>query len=112
MTGGVAFLLDELLNNLSDNVNDENVSLSAVTTSDVTWLAEALERHHAETGSALAACLLNDWAGGRQPGTELNVEITGGASQLDRRQCLIQTLIKFKVEEIYVSCRSQSIHLK
>jgi len=46
---------------LGDNLNDEMVSLSAVTTSDVTWLAEALARHHAETGSALAACLLYEW---------------------------------------------------
>ena len=46
---------------LGDNLNDEMVSLSAVTTSDVTWLAEALARHHAETGSALAARLLDEW---------------------------------------------------
>ena len=46
---------------LGDNLNAEMVSLSAVTTSDVTWLAEALARHHAETGSALAARLLYEW---------------------------------------------------
>ena len=46
---------------LGDNLNAEMVSLSAVTTSDVTGLAEALARHHAETGSALAARLLYEW---------------------------------------------------
>ncbi len=50
---------------LGDNLNDEMVSLSAVTTSDVTWLAEALARHHAETGSALPRVCST--SGGRQP---------------------------------------------
>lgn len=54
MSGGVAFVLDEP----GANLNDAMVSLSAVTSEDVAWLAEALERHHAATGSALAARLL------------------------------------------------------
>ena len=37
------------------------VSLNAVTSEDITWLAAALERHHAATRSALAARLLEDW---------------------------------------------------
>ena len=57
MSGGVAFVLDEL----GHNLNDEMVSLSAVTTSDVTWLAEALARHQVATGSALAARLVDEW---------------------------------------------------
>ena len=57
MSGGVAFVLDEP----GANLNDEMVSLSAVTGSDAAWLAEALERHHAATGSALAARLLDEW---------------------------------------------------
>jgi glutamate synthase (NADPH/NADH) large chain len=57
MSGGVAFVLDEL----GANLNDTMVSLSAVTSEDVGWLFEALERHHAATGSALAARLLDEW---------------------------------------------------
>ncbi len=57
MSGGVAFVLEEL----GAYLNDEMISMSAVTTSDVAWLAETLERHHAATGSALAARLLDEW---------------------------------------------------
>ena len=57
MSGGVAFVLDEL----GASLNDTMVSLSAVTTSDVAWLAVALELHHAATGSALAARLVDEW---------------------------------------------------
>jgi glutamate synthase (ferredoxin) len=60
MSGGVAFVLDGL-DALQAKLNDDMVSMSSLSTSDVEWLAEALERHLAATGSAVAARLLDEW---------------------------------------------------
>jgi glutamate synthase (NADPH/NADH) large chain len=58
MSGGIAYVLDlpEI------RVNAEMVDLEPVdSTDDARFLREVVERHHAETGSAVAARLLADW---------------------------------------------------
>ncbi|GHJ44894.1 glutamate synthase [Catellatospora sp. TT07R-123] len=59
MSGGAAFLLD--LDPML--VNRELVDLGPVSDVDAEALYELVERHHAETGSAVAEKLLADWAG-------------------------------------------------
>jgi glutamate synthase (NADPH) large chain len=61
MSGGIAYVLDlpEI------RVNMEMVDLDQVEEEDVKFLREVVERHHAETGSAVAARLLADWDPGR-----------------------------------------------
>jgi len=61
MSGGVAYVLDlpEI------RVNIEMVDLDQVEEDDVKFLREVVERHHAETGSAVAVRLLADWDPGR-----------------------------------------------
>ena len=61
MSGGIAYVLDlpEI------RVNMEMVDLDQVEEDDVKFLREVVERHHAETGSAVAARLLADWDPGR-----------------------------------------------
>jgi glutamate synthase (NADPH/NADH) large chain len=61
MSGGIAFVLDlpEI------RVNMEMVDLDQVAEDDAKFVREAVERHHAETGSAVAARLLADWDPGR-----------------------------------------------
>ena len=55
MSGGVAYVLD-----LDEGrVNHEMVELSPV--SDVDGLHDVVRRHHEETGSTVAAALLQDW---------------------------------------------------
>ncbi|SFO07434.1 glutamate synthase (NADPH/NADH) large chain [Pseudonocardia ammonioxydans] len=57
MSGGVAYLLDR-----DDNrVNTEMVDLDALSDEDRAILRDHVERHHAETGSAVAHALLTDW---------------------------------------------------
>ena len=62
MSGGIAYVLDlpEI------RVNMEMVDLDRVDPEeDAKFLREVVERHHAETGSAVAARLLTDWDPGR-----------------------------------------------
>jgi len=61
MSGGIAYVLDlpEI------RVNMEMVDLDPVEEPDAKFVREVVERHHAETGSAVAARLLADWDPGR-----------------------------------------------
>jgi glutamate synthase (NADPH/NADH) large chain len=61
MSGGTAYVLD--LPQI--RVNMEMVDLDPVAEDDAKFLREVVERHHAETGSAVAARLLADWDPGR-----------------------------------------------
>jgi glutamate synthase (NADPH/NADH) large chain len=61
MSGGTAYVLD--LPRI--RVNMEMVDLDPVAEDDAKFLREVVERHHAETGSAVAARLLADWDPGR-----------------------------------------------
>jgi glutamate synthase (NADPH/NADH) large chain len=61
MSGGVAYVLDLPL----IRVNMEMVDLDQVEEDDAKFVREVVERHHAETGSAVAARLLADWDPGR-----------------------------------------------
>ncbi|MGQ0479618.1 MAG: glutamate synthase large subunit [Pseudonocardia sp.] len=57
MSGGVAYLLD-----LDPRrINPEMVDLDPLADEDLEFLADAVTRHHAETGSAVAHALLADW---------------------------------------------------
>ncbi|HZA18621.1 MAG TPA: glutamate synthase large subunit [Pseudonocardiaceae bacterium] len=57
MSGGIAYVLDLAVH----RVNQEMVDLDSLTDEDRAFLAEAVARHHAETGSAVAHALLADW---------------------------------------------------
>ncbi|MFC4460408.1 glutamate synthase large subunit [Pseudonocardia nematodicida] len=57
MSGGVAYLLD--LD--AKRVNPEMVDLDPLTDEDRSIIRDLVERHHAETGSAVAHALLADW---------------------------------------------------
>ncbi|ANY09758.1 glutamate synthase large subunit [Pseudonocardia sp. HH130630-07] len=57
MSGGVAYVLD--LNR--NRVNPEMVDIDPLGEEDRAVLRERIERHHAETGSAVAHALLLDW---------------------------------------------------
>ncbi len=57
MSGGVAYLLD--IN--AARINPEMVDLDPLDDDDREFLADAVARHHAETGSAVAHVLLADW---------------------------------------------------
>jgi glutamate synthase (NADPH/NADH) large chain len=57
MSGGIAYLLDPD----PGQVNTELADLEPLDACDVAFLAGLLERHHAETGSAVAAALLACW---------------------------------------------------
>src|SRR5271169_1317842 len=62
MSGGIAYVLDCPVH----RVNTEMVDLDPVDAEDdAKFLREVVERHHAETGSAVAARLLADWDAGR-----------------------------------------------
>jgi glutamate synthase (NADPH) large chain len=61
MSGGIAYVLDCPVH----RVNSEMVDLDPLDASDLDFLRDVTERHHAETGSALAARLLADWEPGR-----------------------------------------------
>jgi glutamate synthase (NADPH) large chain len=59
MSGGIAYVLDLP----ARRVNTEMVDLDAVLSEeDCVFLEAAVRRHHAETGSAVAAAVLADWA--------------------------------------------------
>ncbi|MGH3279991.1 MAG: glutamate synthase large subunit, partial [Trebonia sp.] len=57
MSGGIAYVLD--LN--PARLNREMVDLDPLEDGDTEFLREVVARHHAETGSAVAARLLGDW---------------------------------------------------
>jgi len=57
MSGGVAYLLDAA----GQRVNPEMVDLDPLTGADREFLRSAVEKHYAETGSAVAHGLLADW---------------------------------------------------
>ncbi|MBO0748340.1 MAG: glutamate synthase subunit alpha, partial [Acidimicrobiaceae bacterium] len=59
MSGGIAYVWDPD-DTFDRRVNHEMVDLEEVG-SDSDWLREVLWRHHAETGSEVAARLLSDW---------------------------------------------------
>jgi glutamate synthase (NADPH) large chain len=61
MSGGIAYVLDCPVH----RVNMEMVDLDPLDEGDLRFLREVTERHHAETGSAVAARLLADWDPGR-----------------------------------------------
>jgi glutamate synthase (NADPH/NADH) large chain len=57
MSGGIAYVLDLP----THRVNPEMVDLDPLADEDRVFLADAVARHHAETGSAVAYALLADW---------------------------------------------------
>ena len=57
MSGGVAYVLDAP----GHRVNREMVDLDPLDEDDRKVLRDAVERHYAETGSAVAHGLLTDW---------------------------------------------------
>ncbi len=61
MSGGIGYVWDPrgLLGRM---VNPEMVDLEGLDAEDIIWLAETLARHIDETGSAVAAAILADWA--------------------------------------------------
>jgi glutamate synthase (NADPH/NADH) large chain len=59
MSGGIAFVYDPT-RTFAENVNDEMVDLEALDESDQIWLVEVLAAHQRETGSTVAANLLED----------------------------------------------------
>ena len=61
MSGGIAYVLDCPVR----RVNMEMVDLDPLEAGDAEFLRDVVERHHAETGSAVAARLLADWDPGR-----------------------------------------------
>jgi glutamate synthase (NADPH) large chain len=62
MSGGIAYVLDvDPDDPFAGRVNYEMVELDKLDDDDITWLRITIERHLAETGSAVAARLLDDW---------------------------------------------------
>ncbi len=61
MSGGVAYVLDLDESVVGARVNREMVDLDPLTDEDRAILADAVGRHHAETGSTVAHALLADW---------------------------------------------------
>ena len=57
MSGGIAYVLDIP----SHRVNQEMVDMDPLDDHDRALLADAVARHHTETGSAVAHALLADW---------------------------------------------------
>src|SRR6202011_463072 len=57
MSGGSAYVLDLP----TQRINPEMVDLDPLDDQDRAFLADAVARHHAETGSAVAYALLADW---------------------------------------------------
>jgi glutamate synthase (NADPH/NADH) large chain len=60
MSGGVAFVWDPH-GAFGANLNGEMVDLEDCSGDDVDWLAEVLQRHLTETGSAVASRILSRW---------------------------------------------------
>ncbi len=62
MSGGIAIVHDPD-GTFPSRVNPEMVDLDELDDDDVTWLRDRVERHRTETGSPVAARLLDDWDG-------------------------------------------------
>jgi glutamate synthase (NADPH/NADH) large chain len=60
MSGGIAFVYDED-GEFDSKVNPEMVDLDPLDDDDRAWLADRVERHLAETDSAVARRLLDHW---------------------------------------------------
>jgi glutamate synthase (NADPH) large chain len=60
MSGGVAYLLDVARH----RINREMVDIDPLDADDRMFLRDTIERHHDETGSAVARSLLTDWDAG------------------------------------------------
>ena len=60
MSGGVAYVYDPD-RKFSENVNSELVDSESLEPEDQEWLAEIVSQHLRETGSAVAAALLDSW---------------------------------------------------
>jgi glutamate synthase (NADPH/NADH) large chain len=60
MSGGIAFVFDPD-GTFPSRVNPEMVDLEALDGEDVEWLRDRVVRHLAETGSKVAARVLDDW---------------------------------------------------
>jgi glutamate synthase (NADPH/NADH) large chain len=60
MSGGIAYVYDED-GDFDGKVNAEMVDLDPLDETDRAWLEERVRRHHDETGSAVAARLLEHW---------------------------------------------------
>ncbi|MBW8481086.1 glutamate synthase large subunit [Actinomadura parmotrematis] len=67
MSGGIAYVLDLV----PERVNPDMVDLEGLTDEDAAYVHGLVERHHAETGSAAAARLLEDWAAARTRFTKI-----------------------------------------
>ncbi|MGH3913384.1 MAG: glutamate synthase-related protein, partial [Pseudonocardiaceae bacterium] len=62
MSGGIAYVLDLVTDpRQGRRINQEMVDLDLLDDDDRAFLADAVARHHAETGSAVAHGLLADW---------------------------------------------------
>ena len=61
MSGGIAFVLDED-DTFVSRVNPEMVDIDPMSDDEIEWLQDRIQRHQAETGSAVAEQLLADWA--------------------------------------------------
>ena len=60
MSGGLAFIYDPE-RSFGDRYNPELVDVEPLDHEDRSWLAEVVEQHRRETGSAVADRLLADW---------------------------------------------------
>jgi glutamate synthase (NADPH) large chain len=60
MSGGIAFVLDPD-GTFPSRVNPEMIDLESPDDDDAVWLRDRVARHLAETGSAVAQRLLDDW---------------------------------------------------
>jgi glutamate synthase (NADPH/NADH) large chain len=60
MSGGIAFVYDGDAS-FAGRLNTELVGLEQPTDDDVAWLRDRIERHLAETGSAVAERILGSW---------------------------------------------------
>jgi glutamate synthase (NADPH) large chain len=63
MSGGIAYVLDLAANDnfLGNRVNQDMVDIDPLDDEDRAFLRDTVERHHAETESAVARALLTDW---------------------------------------------------
>jgi glutamate synthase (NADPH/NADH) large chain len=60
MSGGIAYVHDPQ-RDFAERVNFEMVDLEPLDEEDRQWLLDTVTRHHVETGSAVAARLLETW---------------------------------------------------
>jgi glutamate synthase (NADPH/NADH) large chain len=60
MSGGIAFVYDER-GDFFTRLNREMVDLDTLDDDDLEWLRDVVRRHKAETGSTVAAALLENW---------------------------------------------------